>query len=235
MEREDQDLIKEFLAVYRRGKTAQEKHRNLLEIKDEISKERFESLAKEYKRVVEQAHTEISQLKRSIVSRLETLTGEFEVTQERLNSVNESIEQEKKLYEARAISKQEHVAKIEPLKEEQKELNSELNKKRNQIDFLKKAVSDPGASLPETQGVKERIGRVGIPKGKTFNEDFKTGCLTFILVGAIIFVGIPLLIFTFKIGAFLAIPIVFVLAFIVFLAFFGRIINFLRAIWHKPG
>ena len=64
-----------------------------------------------------------------------------------------------------------------------------------------------------------------------FSKDFLTGCLSIILIGVILFIFIPLLILVLKVSVLVAVPIGFVVAVIIFTAFFGRIINTLRKKW----
>ena len=64
-----------------------------------------------------------------------------------------------------------------------------------------------------------------------FGKDFLTGCLSIILIGVILFILIPLLILVLKVSVLVAVPIGFVVAVIIFTAFFGRIINTLRKKW----
>ena len=69
------------------------------------------------------------------------------------------------------------------------------------------------------------------PVQHEFSKDFLTGCLALIVIGLILFVLVPLLIFVLKLSVLVAVPIGFVAAFIIFTAFFGRIINILRRKW----
>ena len=64
-----------------------------------------------------------------------------------------------------------------------------------------------------------------------FGKDFLTGCLAIIVIGIILFILIPLLIFVLKVSVLVAVPIGFVAALFIFTAFFGRIINMLRKKW----
>jgi uncharacterized membrane protein len=69
------------------------------------------------------------------------------------------------------------------------------------------------------------------PVQHEFSKDFLTGCLALIVIGLILFVLVPLLIFVLKLSVLVAVPIGFIAAFIIFTAFFGRIINILRRKW----
>ena len=69
------------------------------------------------------------------------------------------------------------------------------------------------------------------PVEHEFSKDFLTGCLALIVIGLILFVLVPLLIFVLKLSVLVAVPIGLIAAFVIFTAFFGRIINILRRKW----
>ncbi|MGD8315965.1 MAG: hypothetical protein PVJ11_07100 [Syntrophobacterales bacterium] len=69
------------------------------------------------------------------------------------------------------------------------------------------------------------------PVEHEFGKDFLTGCFALIVIGLILFVLVPLLIFVLKLSVLVAIPLGLVAAFVIFTAFFGRIINILRRKW----
>jgi ABC-type bacteriocin/lantibiotic exporter with double-glycine peptidase domain len=71
----------------------------------------------------------------------------------------------------------------------------------------------------------------GKPVEHQFSKDFFTGCLALIVIGLILFILVPLLIFVLKLSVLVAVPIGLVAAFVIFTAFFGRIINILRRKW----
>ena len=60
-----------------------------------------------------------------------------------------------------------------------------------------------------------------------FFTDFLTGFGVLFLIGAILFIAVPLLLFTLKIGVALAVPIAFLGACIILIALFGRLVKFL--------
>jgi ABC-type bacteriocin/lantibiotic exporter with double-glycine peptidase domain len=64
-----------------------------------------------------------------------------------------------------------------------------------------------------------------------FCKDFLTGRFALIVIGLILFILVPLLIFVLKLSVLVAVPIGLVAAFVIFTAFFGRIINILRRKW----
>lgn len=60
-----------------------------------------------------------------------------------------------------------------------------------------------------------------------FFTDFLTGFGALFLIGAILFIAVPLLLFTLKVGVALAVPIAFLGACIILIALFGRLVKFL--------
>jgi Mg/Co/Ni transporter MgtE len=84
-------------------------------------------------------------------------------------------------------------------------------------------------SQPPGYGTLKEIEEKPVEHG--FSKDFLTGCLALIVIGLILFILIPLLIFVLKLSVLVAIPIGLVAAFVIFTAFFGRIINILRRKW----
>jgi hypothetical protein len=69
------------------------------------------------------------------------------------------------------------------------------------------------------------------PAEHTFSRDFFTGCLALVLIGIILFILIPVLVFALKLSVLVVLPIGFLAALVIFTAFFGRIINVLRKKW----
>ena len=69
------------------------------------------------------------------------------------------------------------------------------------------------------------------PVEHEFSKDFLTGCLALVVIGLILFIFIPLLVFVLKLSVLVALPIGLIAAVVIFTAFFGRIINVLRKRW----
>ncbi|MBF0232636.1 MAG: hypothetical protein HQK65_06300 [Desulfamplus sp.] len=64
-----------------------------------------------------------------------------------------------------------------------------------------------------------------------FGKDFRVGCLAITFILLLLFIGIPLAIFAFKISIAIAIPVITLVAVVIGVAFFGKIILFLKDRW----
>ena len=95
--------------------------------------------------------------------------------------------------------------------------------------YIVSTLKGPNGSQAYGYGTMKEIEEK--PVEHEFSKDFLTGCLALIVIGLILFVLVPLLIFVLKLSVLVAVPIGLIAAFVIFTAFFGRIINILRRKW----
>jgi len=140
--------LERYKQLYHDIEDIKKKLDNLHRKKDDpvIDKDRYEQQEREYKEFLEQNTPELKELKAKITSKIDELIIELEDTEKRLTSVKKLIDQEKTLYEAGAISKDQYTTKVTPLKTEEKGLQSKFNDQKKQIDLLKSTIK--GEPLP---------------------------------------------------------------------------------------
>lgn len=64
-----------------------------------------------------------------------------------------------------------------------------------------------------------------------YGKDFLTGCSSLAIIGIIVFIVIPLLLFVLKISVFFAVMIGIAIVLFFAVAFWGRFVNFIRDSW----
>ena len=237
----DQGKVDKFLELFQEYSTTKDNLKNLEKIKDTIADERFQAQKHEYDNTISRLLPEIETLKMSIEETLQETTLKYQTLEADLNKKNGEIEQEKIMFDAGAISKEDYKENTSKLHKEQKDILTRHQETDSQITVLKDALSgkkSKGSIQTISATVSDSIenngpsnttadfpGAISPPKG--FSKDFNKGCLAIILI-ALLVPMLGLLVASIKGMALIVIPI---LGIIIIVAIFGKSINFIQKIW----
>jgi len=236
VEGNDQELVQKYREYQSESHDYERKLENLRKTKDQVTEDRYATLEKDYEANLRKIQPELENLGKEIQSRIDGLTGNLKDVKAQIAPLDEDMEQEKKLYKAGAISRDEYSTKIAPLTQRRKELDHKRKQLKSQSNYLRTALSQAEGPLYSRDRWKDWTKRGGVASGSEGIEgDLKTGMKYFLLIALALFVGLPLgfifIFFAFKIGIFIGIPVLFVFLLLVLIAVFGRGINFLRNKW----
>jgi hypothetical protein len=229
----DREIIKEYQRLNGIVTEIDVRLDNLKKTDGQISKERYSSQEKEYKDILDNICPKLSDLEKTIKSKLDEYVKELEDIQEKLNPVSYEIQQEKKLLKIGAISKQNYKITVKPLEENLKNLKSQFDSIRDQANELKKVLEKkPSSWKPNFSGLVEKTHVIG--KGD-FKKDIWTGTIIILIIASILIIGVPLLTVVYGTGELLLKPFVAIFVaigvIIILIAVFGRFINFVRERW----
>ena len=132
----EKDLADNYRKLFQSIADAEKKLANLNETRGDITTERYEALKDEYTSFLNTAKPKLDDILKEIDDKIEIWVKDDEKIVEELTETQKSIRQEDRLFEAGAISREEHQRKTAPLKSKSKELNSKHNKKQTQIRIL---------------------------------------------------------------------------------------------------
>ena len=157
--KEEKDLASKYCKLFHSVVDIEVKLKNLDITKEQIAKERFEDLRKEYTSFLNRAKPSLAEIAEKIDSNLEIQRKKADAISEELSETQKTIKQENKLYEAGAISNEEYVEKINPLKSNEEKLQEKYKYKQAQIKILEDAKNNK--IEPEPSGKKIEIKPVG--------------------------------------------------------------------------
>lgn len=224
----NQDLVNDFVEKNSKYLNTQESLNNLGNLKNSISEDRFTSQKKEYENEIAKLSPEIQRLTETLEADLSIISQELSKVENKFNKLNDAIAQEKKLYKGKAISKNQYNDSMGHLKKELKEVQPQYKELQQQVRTIKNALTGNLSSPKIGSPIKDGISNIKASSGNgSFGEDFKKGCFVILMI----LIAIPvvwLLLVSAKGIALILIPI---LAIILMIAFFGKIINFISSIW----
>ena len=224
----NQDLVNDFVEKNSKYLNTQESLNNLGNLKNSISEDRFTSQKKEYENEIAKLSPEIQRLTETLEADLSIISQELSKVENKFNKLNDAIAQEKKLYKGKAISKNQYNDSMVHLKKELKEVQPQYKELQQQVRTIKNALTGNLSSPKIGSPIKDGISNIKASSGNgSFGEDFKKGCFVILMI----LIAIPvvwLLLVSAKGIALILIPI---LAIILMIAFFGKIINFISSIW----
>ncbi|MDF1594184.1 MAG: hypothetical protein P1P89_21960 [Desulfobacterales bacterium] len=150
----EKDLADNYRKLFQSIADAEKKLANLDETRGDIAAERYEALKDEYTSFLNTAKPKLADILKEIDNKIEIWVKDDEAIVEELTETQKAIRQEDRLFEAGAISREEHQGKTAPLKSKSKELNSKHNKKQSQIRILIAAKNHqpPPAPPPGSHG-----------------------------------------------------------------------------------
>ena len=137
--KEEKELASKYCKLFHSVVDIELKLKNLGIAKEQIAKERFEALSKEYTSFLNRAKPSLAEIAEKIDSNLEIQRKEADAISEELSEIQKTIKQENKLYEAGAISNEEYVGKINPLKSNEEKLQEKYKYKQAQIKIFEDA------------------------------------------------------------------------------------------------
>ncbi len=155
--KEEKELASKYCKLFHSVVDIEVKLENLNIAKEQIAKERFEDLSKEYTSFLNRAKPSLAEIAEEIDSNLEIQRKEADAISEELSETQKTIKQENKLYEAGAISNEEYMGKINPLKSNEEKLQEKYKYKQAQIKILedaknKKKIEDKGEPIEIKSG-----------------------------------------------------------------------------------
>ena len=124
---EEQEIAERFSKLKYYINDCENKLKNLVEIKDQISEERFNVLKKEYTETLDDLKPRFKELEELISNKMNLLIEKEKGISADLNQTQNKIDQEDKLLKVGAISQREYNENIRPLKESKLAI---LNKKK---------------------------------------------------------------------------------------------------------
>jgi len=145
----ERDLADNYRKLFQSIADAEKKLVNLDETRGDIATERYEALKDEYTSFLNIAKPKLDDILKEIDSKIDIWVKDDEKIVEELTETQKLIRQEDRLFEAGAISREEHQGKTAPLKSKLKELNSKHNKKQSQIRILIAAKNHQPTPPPE--------------------------------------------------------------------------------------
>lgn len=157
---EEKEIARRYSKLYCGVKAVEDKLKNLTDTKEVIAEERFTALEKEYSDLLKESKPILETITKTIDSKMDLLFEELEPIEKKLNQIQLQINQEKKLYDVGAISKDEYAKKMRPLKTEQKNEKNDLKSIIRKIKILKEAKDNPRKPkyVPPDVGTDHRNG-----------------------------------------------------------------------------
>jgi hypothetical protein len=237
MDNDDVKVLKEYSRENDIINNLKAKLENLLKAEQQISKDRFEKQKNEYVNILDNIRPHFAELEKIIRNNIVTLEKDIAHIKTKIDPIENSILQEKRLYKVGAISKRNYKENLKPIEKELKVFQLEYDSKKKRLNLFKREIekknkiSKPVFKMPEMPEMPEmpKIKIPEIPKSD-FKNDFWSGAKYIVLIIAII-IAIPLLVFALKVGGVLALPLVGIFVLIIFIASFGRVINFFKERW----
>jgi len=224
----NQDLVNDFVEKNSKYLNTQESLNNLDNLKSSISEDRFASQKKSYENEIAKLSPEIKRLKETLEANLSTLSQELNKVENKFNKLNDAIEQEKKLYKGKAISKNQYNGAMGRLKEKLKEVQPQYKELQQQVRTIKGALTGNLSSPKIGSPIKDGISNIKANSGNgSFGEDFKQGCFVILMI----LIAIPAVWFLLLSAKGVALILIPILAIILVVAFFGKIINLISSIW----
>jgi|GEM_PF-2440594 len=209
----ERDLAANYRRLFQSIADAEKKLANLNETRGDITTERYEALKDEYTSFLNTAKPKLDDILKEIDDKIEIWVKDDEKIVEELTETQKSIRQEDRLFEAGAISREEHQRKTAPLKSKSRELNSKHNKKQGQIRILIAAKNHqpppappPGSHGGDTPGTTSKFYKnpahatvlsffwMGL--GQIYNDQMRKGIIFIILYSissVLIFFGVGLI------------------------------------------
>ena len=152
--KEEKELASKYCKLFHSVVDIELKLKNLGIAKEQIAKERFEALSKEYTSFLNRAKPSLAEIAEKIDSNLEIQRKEADAISEELSEIQKTIKQENKLYEAGAISNEEYVGKINPLKSNEEKLQEKYKYKQAQIKIFEDAKNNKIEPSGKKIGIK---------------------------------------------------------------------------------
>ena len=224
----NQDLVNDFVEKNSKYLNTQESLNNLDNLKSSISEDRFASQKKSYENEIAKLSPEIKRSKETLEANLSTLSQKLSKVENKFNELNDAIEQEKRLYKGKAISKNQYNDSMGHLKKELKEVQPQYKELQQQVRTIKNALTGNLSSSKIGSPIKEGISNIKASSGNgSFGEDFKQGCFVILTI----LIAIPAVWFLLVSAKGIALILIPILAIILVVAFCGKIINLISSIW----
>lgn len=150
--KEEKELASKYCKLFHSVVDIEVKLKNLDIAKEHTGKKRFEALSKEYTSFLNRAKPSLEEIAEKISSNLEIKKKETDAISEELSETQKIIKQENKLYEAGAISNEEYVGTINPLKSNEEKLQEQYKYKQAQIKILEDAKNNKIKPDPDPDG-----------------------------------------------------------------------------------
>ncbi len=135
----ENDLASRFAELYIQVKDYESKLAKLVQIKEQISNDRFNELNKEYLDFINQSKPVLNDLEDLLSKKIKELSDKESVLDNEINLLDSQIDQEKKMLGAGAISKAEYENKLKPLDSSRKSLSSKKVSTSRRISTLRNA------------------------------------------------------------------------------------------------
>ena len=181
--KEEKELASKYYTLFHSVVDIEVKLKNLNITKEHIAKERFEALSKEYTSFLNRAKPSLTEITEKIDSNLEIQRKEAEAISDELSETQKTINQENKLYEAGAISNEEYVEKINPLKSNKKKLQEKYKYKQAQIKILEDAKNNKTVPSVKNIGVNSRGNNTPNKPPKFYKNPSLAAVLSFFCMG----------------------------------------------------
>ncbi|MBF0468783.1 MAG: flagellar brake domain-containing protein [Desulfamplus sp.] len=151
---DDNGLAKRYCDTFSAIQAVQTKLDKLLETKDHIAQDRFDSLHEQYTAFLDKHRPGLIKLSDEIDRRIDSYIEDKKYAAEKFTEIKKSIQQEAKLLEDGVLSKEEYIEKIQSFKPEENEYKQKYKVSQEQIAILKDAKNNkytPPEPAPETE------------------------------------------------------------------------------------
>lgn len=135
----EKELASRYGKLFLHLKDYESKLANLEQLKEEISSERYNALYREYSDFINQSKPVLNDLENLLSKKIYDLSEKESLLDNELTIMETSLDQERKMYEAGAISKNEYDNKYKPLNLSKKSLISKKDALSKRISTLQEA------------------------------------------------------------------------------------------------
>lgn len=178
--KEEKELASKYCKLFHYVVDIKEKLEKLHIAKEQTAKERFEALSKEYTSILNRAEPSLAETEEEIDSNLEIKRKEAVAISEELSETHKTIKQENKLHEVGAISNEEYMEKINPLKSNEEKLPKKYKYKQAQIKILEDAKNNKIAPVEPPPPI---VGPNPPPPPKFYKNPSIAAVLSFFYMG----------------------------------------------------
>ncbi|MBF0302014.1 MAG: flagellar brake domain-containing protein [Desulfamplus sp.] len=161
---DDHGLAKRYCDTFSAVQTVQTKLDKLLETKELIAEERFASLHEQYTSFLDKHKPSLKKLSDEINRRIDSCIADKKDAADKFTEIKKRIQQEAKLLEVGAISKEEYIEKIQNFKPEEKECKEKYKTSQDRITILKDAKNnkytpppEPSSDAAKNDGAKDDV------------------------------------------------------------------------------
>lgn len=146
---DDNNLAKLYCDTFSATTTVKTKLDKLVQTKEHIAEDRFASLHEQYSSFLDKHNPNLKKLLDEIDRRIDAYIADKKYAADKFTDIKKSIQQETKLLEAGAISKEEYVEKIQSFKPEEREYKDRYKISQELITILKDAKNNKYTPPPQ--------------------------------------------------------------------------------------